>query len=104
MARRLLNIPKEETPQPLGNLCQCSGTTQHSSAAWCSEGDPVLPLVPMASCPGTGQYWEEPGCVLLAHSIQVFMDIDGIPVSLCFCSLISPSALSLYSRCCKLNL
>jgi len=54
MARQLLSIPKEETPQPLGNLCRCSGTAQHSSAAWCSEGAPVLQLVPTASCPGTG--------------------------------------------------
>ena len=52
----LLSIPKEETPQPLGNLCQCSSTAPHSSAAWCSEGAPVFHLVPIASCPGTGHH------------------------------------------------
>jgi len=54
VARQLLNIPKEETSQPLGSLCQCSGTAQHSSAAWCSEGAPnYLPYaVGMAAeCP-----------------------------------------------------
>ena len=74
MARRLLNIPTEESTQSLGNLCQCYGTTQHSSAIWFSGGAPVLQFETIASCPGTGQYWEEPGCVLWAHSIQVFMD------------------------------
>lgn len=33
---------------------QCSGTAQHSSAAWCSERAPLLQFVPMVSCPGTG--------------------------------------------------
>lgn len=34
----------------------CFSTTQHSSAACCSEGGPVLQSVPVASCPGIGHH------------------------------------------------
>lgn len=44
MARHLLKVSKEETLQPSGNLCHCSGTTQHSNAAWCSGGAPCAPV------------------------------------------------------------
>lgn len=37
---------------------------------------PVFQSVPIASCSGTGHHWREPGSVLFAHSIQMFVDID----------------------------
>lgn len=40
----VLEIPKEETPRPLGSLCQHSVTHTSQSAARCSEGAPVLSL------------------------------------------------------------
>jgi len=50
-SRRLWEIPKEETPQPLGSLCQCSVTAQHRRAAGVQREPPVLQIVPMASSP-----------------------------------------------------
>jgi len=32
----------------------------------------------MASCPGTGHHWKEPGCVLTAPFLQIFIHIDFI--------------------------
>jgi len=38
MARWLLESSREEIPQPLGSLCQCSGTRTAQHCSWCSEG------------------------------------------------------------------
>jgi len=40
---------------------------------------PVFQLVPIASGPGTRHHWKEPGSVLFALSLQVFIYIDKIP-------------------------
>jgi len=53
MSRRHWKIPKEETPQLLGSLCQCSVTAQHRRASNVQRESPVLQFVPMASDPGT---------------------------------------------------
>ena len=45
-ARWLLEISMEETPQPLGSLCQCFVTHTTQKCSWCSEG---------ASCVGYSQ-------------------------------------------------
>lgn len=55
--------------------------TQHSSASWCSEGISCVPIVLIASGPGTGHQWNVPGSVLFAPSLQVFVDISEIPLS-----------------------
>ena len=47
-SRQLWEIPKEETPQPLGGLCQCSITAQHRRAPGVQRKLPVLQFVPMA--------------------------------------------------------
>lgn len=58
---------------------------------------PVFQSVPIASCSGTGHHWREPGSVLFAPSLQLFMGTDKIPQSLLFSRLNSPGSLSLYS-------
>ena len=40
---------------------------------------PVFPWVPIASCPVTGYHWKEPGSILFAPSLQVFVYIGKIP-------------------------
>ena len=57
-SRWLLKISKE-TPQPLGNLCQCSIITQYRNAY-----------------PSTGHHWKEPCSILSAPFLQVFIRID----------------------------
>ena len=48
----LLKVPKEETPQPMGNLCQCSGT--HSTAVLPgAQREPLCPR-PLCSSPWGG--------------------------------------------------
>jgi len=44
MARQLLKFSKEDTPQPLGSLCQCSTTYTAQKCSWCSEGAPCVPI------------------------------------------------------------
>lgn len=48
----------------------------------------MFQFVPLASCPGTGEYWKEPGSVLFAPFLQVFLHIDTL-----FSRLNSPSSL-----------
>ena len=43
-SRWLLKISREEIPQPLGSLCQCSLIAQHKSTFWCSEGTSCIPI------------------------------------------------------------
>jgi len=43
-ARWLLETSKEETPQPLGSLCQCSVTCTAQQCSWCSEGASCAPV------------------------------------------------------------
>lgn len=45
-------------------------------------GPPVFQLVPGAVCPGAGHHWKEPGSVLFAPSLLVFVHVDKIPFSL----------------------
>ena len=45
-------ISKEERPQPLGSLCQCS--TRCASGA--QSEPPHFPFAPIPSCPGTGHH------------------------------------------------
>ena len=40
---------------------------------------PVLQFVPIASGSVTGNQWKEPGSILFAPSIQVFIFINKIP-------------------------
>lgn len=46
---------------------------------------PVFLFVSIASGPGTGPYWKEPGCIFQGiTSLQLFIDIGEIPLSLLF--------------------
>lgn len=57
----------------------------------------VSPFVPITSCPVSGHHREDPGSVLFAPSLQAFVDIDEILLSLLFSGLDSPSSLNLSS-------
>ena len=58
---------------------------------------PVFQSVPAASGPVTGHHWKEPGSVLFAPSLQVFMYIDKISLSRLFSELNSPRSLGPFS-------
>ena len=68
-SRQLWEIPKEETLQPLGSLCQCSITSQHRRAPGVQREPPVLQFVPTAPCPGTGHHWKKSGFIFFAPSL-----------------------------------
>jgi len=55
MSRWLWKISKEEIPQLLGSLCQCS-VTYTKVLLDVKRKPPVFQLVPKASCPGTGHH------------------------------------------------
>lgn len=72
LSRQLLKISKEVTIQPLwANYTSFWPPTQTEP--------PVFWFAPMNSCPGTRNHWKEPGSVLFAPSIEVFIDVDEIP-------------------------
>ena len=50
---QLLEIPKEETLQPLGSLRSVPSPAQHRSASGVQREPPVFQSVPETSCPGT---------------------------------------------------
>ncbi|KAK4829959.1 hypothetical protein QYF61_008090 [Mycteria americana] len=80
------------------NLCQCLFIlTVKEVFPDVQAALPVFQVVPIASCPLTGHYWKEPGSVLFKSSLQVFIHMHKIPLSLLFCMLNSPSSLSLSS-------
>lgn len=64
----------KDTLQPLGSLCWCSITMQHRSAPGAQTEPLVLQFVPIASHPGTGYQWKEPGSVLFSFSLLVLTD------------------------------
>jgi len=76
-------------PQPLGSLCHCSVTHTVQECFWCSDGVPGCQFVPIASCPGTGHHWQEPGSDFSVSSLLVFIDISNLLLS----RLYSPSSL-----------
>ena len=55
---------------------------------------PILQFVPIAPCPGTGHHWKESDFILIVPSLQVFVGIDEISVSILFSALNRPSSLS----------
>ena len=57
--------------------------------------------MPTASCPFTGHHREEPGSIVFAPSLQVFVHTEKIPLSLLFSRLNCPScpSLSSHDRC-----
>ena len=67
---------------------------------------PMFRFVPTASGLVTGHHWKEPGSVFFAPSLQVFIYVDMIPLSLLFSRLKSPSSLRLSSheKCLSPNL
>jgi len=40
---------------------------------------PLLQFVPIAPCPVAGHYWKEPGPILLALTLQIFLGISKVP-------------------------
>ena len=91
MSRRLLKISKEETPVSLVNFCTALSLSQHRNASKCSK------VISVQVCAhrlflGTGHHWEKPGSAFFTPSLQVFIGIDEIPLSLLFSRLNSPSS------------
>ena len=78
--------------------CLCS-VTRTEAVSDVQREPPVLPFVPVASGRGTGHHRTEPGSVLSAPSLRVFMGIDEIPLRL-FSGLSRPSSPSMSSRKC----
>ena len=69
---RLCNIPEQRVPV-LGQ--------PHRSKLFpdLHREPPMFQVGPIASRPGTGHHWEEPGSVLFPRSLQVFVHIEKIP-------------------------
>lgn len=93
MPRQLLKISKE-TPQPLWALTE---------PALCHNKEVlhVIQMVPLVfhfvlvpSCLVTENHRKEPGSIVVAPSLQVFIDFDEILLTLIFSILKCPSALS----------
>lgn len=57
----------------------------------------VSPFVPSTSCSASGHLKEDPGSDLFAPSLQIFVDIDEIPLNLLFSGLHSPNSVNLSS-------
>jgi len=69
-----------ETPQPLGNLCQCLTTLtgkKHFLVFWMESH--VFQFVTAASCPVNEHYREESGSLVFISFNQIFIHIDEIP-------------------------
>jgi len=102
-AQVLLQISKEETPQPLWAAhASALPSAKHGSAAMCFQREPpVLWFLPTAACPGSRHHWKEPSSVPRVSPFQVFMVTDDIPLSLLLFRLNRPSppGLSSQERC-----
>jgi len=72
-ARRLLEIPKEETLQPLCSLCSAPSHAQCRSASGVQREPSVCLFVLMVTCPGTGHHWKESGCVFCLPFLHIFV-------------------------------
>ena len=81
-----LGDPQGEDPtasgQPVPVLCRC--TAQKGS--WCSEGTSCAPACAHGLWSWHQAPLTEPGCSLLAPSLQVFMGIDEVHLSVLFSS------------------
>lgn len=65
------------TSEPLwASYSSAPSSARLKSAFWCSDGTFYFPVC--ASCPGTGHHWNEPGSILFALSLQMFIDIFKI--------------------------
>lgn len=71
--RKFHNLPQQPMPV-FHHLCN----TQVLPDNWIEP--PVFWFVLPTSCPGTGHHWKEPGSVFFAPSLQVFIDVDEIPL------------------------
>ena len=88
-----------ETPQPLWQPVPVLGRLHREKLfPEVQEEAAVFQFVSTASGPVTEHHWKEPCSVLFSPSLQVFIYIDEIPLSLLFFRLNSPSSLSLSSQ------
>jgi len=90
--------PRRRPHSPWAACASAPSPAQHSSAPGVQREPPVLQSVPMASCAGTGHLEKEPGSVLTAPSLQVFIDIGKIPPWAFSSPAWEASALSLFSQ------
>lgn len=68
------DLQEGDSTNSLGKLCQCSITpTQHKRVTDIQREPSVCQFVPTATCPSTGQPSQEPGSVLFAASLHVFI-------------------------------
>ena len=69
--------PEQETPQPLWAACpRALSPLSKEVFPHIQVEVPVWQFVPVAPCPVTGHHRKEPGPVLLALVLKVFVDID----------------------------
>ena len=73
MSRQFLKSPRMETSEPLWATC---------ASAWSPSQ-----FLPIASGPVTGHHWKEPGSILFAPSLEIFIYIGKIPLCLLFSRL-----------------
>lgn len=77
LRRRLHHLSEQPVPR--------LSSTQHRSACWCAEGTSrVCVFVSTTICPDTGHHWQGPDSIFFTLSLQVFMDMDEIPLNLLF--------------------
>lgn len=83
-AQVLLEVSKEESPQPLWAVhASALPSAKHQSAAACVQREPpMLWFLPSASCPGSRHHCREPSSVLWVISLQVFTKTADISLSL----------------------
>ena len=82
-SRQLLKISKEETPQPTAMLSYPHITEVLPGV---QMEPPVFHFVSIVSCPGTGNHQKKkkPGSFLFVSSLQVFVHMEEILLSLLF--------------------
>lgn len=92
---------RRDSVASLSNIFQCCHP--HSEEVLPAvEGELlVLQFASISSCPGTEHYCEEPGSIFFTTSLQLFTDIDEIPLSFLFPRLNHSSSLSLSSQKCS---
>lgn len=68
----------EQGAQVQGDLQGENSTASLSNLGQLAQKPPVFPSVPIASCPGSGHHWKEPGSISFAPSFLVCIDINVI--------------------------
>ena len=88
MSSQILNISKEgKSITFLGNLFHCSVTHTVKKHCLMFRGNLLSASLCLWCCPVTGHHWKDPGSIFTALSLQVFIHMDEILLSLLFFKL-----------------